>query len=150
MNFRYHVNSVYTHEDIDEYICDFHITVTNWKLVHKIKKHEVPFLPYNLQKCGVCWRSNINFKNIYVFNCNHIFCIDCSQKCMNSNRKCPYCRNYITDYYVHKPIFKIQIYNENKQIYRDKQKKYKKKYYDTKHIYIYKKLHNINKSRDVS
>lgn len=46
-------------------------------------------------ECPICY-NNVDKTNIITLNCKHDFCLDCSQKLLNTKHKnCPYCRNDI-------------------------------------------------------
>jgi len=46
-------------------------------------------------ECPICY-NNFNKTNIVTLNCKHDYCLDCTQKMLNTkHKKCPYCRNVI-------------------------------------------------------
>ena len=51
-----------------------------------------------MEGCPVCYEE-LNDNNSTTFGCNHIFCLDCVNKVIDSNNKCPVCRAGITEYY---------------------------------------------------
>lgn len=59
-------------------------------------------------KCSICLEDNIQFDQTYIItSCFHIFHNNCLQESQNFNKKCPLCRNNLTNSYYKKINFNI-------------------------------------------
>jgi hypothetical protein len=49
-----------------------------------------------MEECSIC-TNNICDTNKCITNCNHTFCLSCILKHLNTNKKCPLCREIICE-----------------------------------------------------
>jgi DNA repair protein RAD5 len=82
----------------------------------------------NEHSCPVCLEI---IEDLAITDCGHVFCVECIEQCLNTNGKCPNCRNR-TSYMI---VGKEQVNNEENQMINQ---------YGTKITELIKFLKNTN------